>query len=1135
MMRMPPRSFFILLAALFPAIGFCEEATAERSPGEPLPIAVDGAGFEENYVERQILRYEDRILDYQREIQSLLRRKVEEKRRLIEMKYKPSMDQESQKEKESRADAIVLFENFIKKYRGNAEYAPSAMYRLAELYYERSALEYEEEYKRYEEQIALYEKGQLAQEPVEPVVDLGPSIALYREIINSYPRFRYLGETYYMLGYYLDASKKSDEGISVWEELIRKDLFTKYNAEVHLRIGIYYFTLEGSDEKETKKNLYKALDHFKKSAEFKDYKARDKAIYNIAWTYYRLAVGPDAEKYFPLAIDTFASLVFYADEMKKRGVNEGQDMRKESVQYLAVSFSDEFWGSVEKAIDYFSKIDGRSFEVDVFDKMGKFYYENVDYEKAEQAYRHILKKYPYYADAPKIHKKLIDMYAMQERLTEYQDEIELFVKTYDADSEWTIKNRANATILRDAGNQAKEFLIASAGYHHKAAREAKKAENGELSRKEYLIAAQLYGKYLERFPYTSESYDVSYFLAESLYFSGQVEKAVLVYERVRDDKNQDSNRDDAGLMVYRCYSDIWEDSAERQKKGEEKRGTPLSKLEEKLVESGDIYLKISKSADDRSTVAFLLARIFFEHGNFEEAEKRYLSIINEFPDSELALAAARDIIRAYDEKKDWVNLAKWSKIFGERFSSSTKEKDRGKKEEEEFRTSRGFALFRYAEQLETEKKHREAAEEYLRIVEENPYYKDADAALFNAAQNFASAFMFDSALTIHERIYKEYPYSPFAPKSLYRVAINAERAYNFEKARDAYLLLYKKYPTDERKNDAIFNAAFLLEKLKRYQEAATYYALYAREEAAKPEGREAAFFVGFMYQKAEDWKRMVTEYNRFIDTYRSDPEVQNLVMRAYYQIAQTYEEKMNDWKSAKAVYAKMLEHYNAQKPEGAEANTYAAEAEFKLLEDEFAEYEKLKIGGKDEKKLAESLQAKMAASQTLSKKYDNVLRYRSEWSYAAFYRQGNILQTFAEALINSPPPPEIEKDPDLVDMYREGLQQKIDPLEQQAFDLYVRTLDLARQNQVSNKWITLIIERLARLRPQEYRAEKVPRYGMNTAKETGYPIALTLDRAERRAYKKAGMQDNKEDDPAKDSSQEKIAPPASDQPKEQKE
>jgi len=1081
----------MIMVAILPALLVGADAPPKTRPAEDAAIVVDAQRFENDYIERQILRYEALIGDYQREIQSLLKRKVEEKKRLIEMKYQPTIRQEQESETASRADAIVLFENFIRKYWGNVEFVPSAMYRLAELYYERSMIEQEGRMEEYDKEIALYEKGQLAQEPTLPVVDLEPSIALYREIIKNYPQFKYLGGAYYMLGYCLDASKQKEEAVKIWEEMAQKNIMTEYSAEVYMRIAEYYFS--------EKNDLKLALDYFMRSAQNKEYKDYDKVVYKIAWTYYRM-------NEFQRAVDTFASLIFYADEMKRRGLPGGQDMRKESVQYIAISYADEEWGSVDKAITYFTGIDGSAFEVEVFDKLGKYYYENSNYAQAEKAYRFVLGRHPYYESAPKIHEKLIQMYNKQAMLDKMQAEIELFTKLYDEESEWALKNRANATAIRDASNQAKDFLVGSAGYHQKLAQTAKEKGDFDTAKAEYAIAAQLYGKYMEKFPYTSESYDISYNLADSLYFSGQIERAVLIYERIRDDKNQDKYRNDAGLATYICYSTIWENSPERLIKSEEKRGKPFSQLEEKLIQSSDIYLEIAKDAADRSAVAYNAARIFYDHGKFEDAEKRYLRIINEFPESEAALMAARDIVGAYTEKKDWVNVAKWSKILTDRLVAAKSPK--GKEITDEFKTYRGAALFKYAEQLQEEKKHREAADEYLRIVEENPYHQDADKALFNAAFNFEKALMFDSAMNIHERIYKEYPYSQIAPQSLYLVAYNAERSYNFEKALEAYMLLYKKYPTNDKKNFAIYNAALLLERLKRYKEASDYYSLYSREESGKPEGKDAAYLVGFMYQKSEDWKGMISRFNQFIDIYRGDAEVQHLVMRAYYQIAKTYEEKLGDWRNAKETYAKILEHYTAKKLENEEAVVYAAEAQFKLIEDDFADYEKLKIGGKNTKKLEESLKAKKEASQALTKKYAEVLAYKSEWSYAAFYRQGNILQLFAEALINAPIPPEIEKEPELVDIYQQTLQEQIDPLEQSAVDMYVKTLELAKENRVFNKWTTLIIERLSRLRPQEYRMGKSPRYAVNTTMESGYPVLLTLDRAERKEYKKSGIQKN---------------------------
>ena len=163
-------------------------------------VIVDSSQFNEGYFERQILRYEELIKEYQNDLRSLIKRDIEEKERTVNEKYGQVLKREEEKELVSRNDAIKLFEEFIKKYPDNSKYTPNAMYRLAELYYERSVIDYGEKYSRYEELQEQYDKKLVKSEPVEPALDFSDTTELYESLIKRFPDFQYIGSVYYMLG-----------------------------------------------------------------------------------------------------------------------------------------------------------------------------------------------------------------------------------------------------------------------------------------------------------------------------------------------------------------------------------------------------------------------------------------------------------------------------------------------------------------------------------------------------------------------------------------------------------------------------------------------------------------------------------------------------------------------------------------------------------------------------------------------------------------------------------------------------------------------------------------------------------------------------------------------------------------------
>lgn len=1084
-MRLDRLILVLILVSLFYPLIAKEKKEEEASKSAPLELVVDKKNFEEGYVERQVLRYEAIIKQYREELRSLIKRSVEEKKRVVEKKYAPTIKKELENEQINRMDATALFEVFIKKYPENEKYTPGAMYRLAELYYEHSMLEHEKKVQKYEKELLAYEEKRRGSEPELPAIDFDKTIYLYDRIIKVFPKFKYLGAVYYMLGYCYAESGQGDKAVATWLELIEKKIKTPYLAELYLRVGDYYFNTN---------NLIKAEEYFLKGIVYKEDIFYDKILYKLAWTYYRQSKFQDA-------IDSFVNLVNYADEMKEKGVDKGQDLRKEAIQYMSISYADEDWGSVEKAIEYFSGIQGIKFEKDVFEQLGKYYYENSSFSQAEKAYKFVLERHPNYENAPRIHHKLIQLYNKAREFDKASAETEIFSQRYASDGEWARINRGNATAVREAAEWAKNALLDTASFHHRMAQKYKQDGEEALSVEEYKIAAIAYGEYLVKFPYTSESYDITYNFADTLFQSGDIEMAVVVYERIRDDKNQDRLREDSAFQTFVCYTMLWGKSPERLVESEKKRGKPFSNLEKKLIESSDSYLKSAKEVEDKPVVAYTVGRIFFDHGKFEDAEKRYLKIISEFSGHKAAILAARDIISAYTEKKDWVNVAKWSKILTDRLS----EKENVSKElKQEFTTYRAGALFMYAQKLEEEKKYKKAAQEYLRLVEENPYNNNADKALSNAAINFQRATMFDSALKLHERIYKEYPYSALAPQSLYLVAYNAERSYSFEKAVDAYQQLYKKYPMYEKKSAALYNAGFLLERLQRYSEASSYYKLYYSEENEKIEGKEALYMAGLMYKKAKKWSRMIKSFENFISTFRNDSEVGHLVMRAYYQIAKIYEEKLNKWRKAKKYYSNILKYLEEKDVKSEEALLYAAEAKFKLLEDDFNDYIKIRIGGKDDKQLEESLKTKIEVMKELEASYKEVLKYKVyTWVIASIYRMGILYQSFSDTLFNAEPPKGLSYEEE--ELYMQMLQDQAAPIEEKAVAIYSSGLTRAREMKVFNKWTQLITEKLSVMRPAEYKVGKMPRFAIDSSLETGYPILLSLDKSQKKIYSKKGM------------------------------
>ena len=86
----------LILLVLLSLSAFAKDGSKSEKKKSTVPaeFVIDEKGFEEGYVERQVLRYEAIIKQYRDELHALIKRNVEEKKRVVENKYAPPIKSE---------------------------------------------------------------------------------------------------------------------------------------------------------------------------------------------------------------------------------------------------------------------------------------------------------------------------------------------------------------------------------------------------------------------------------------------------------------------------------------------------------------------------------------------------------------------------------------------------------------------------------------------------------------------------------------------------------------------------------------------------------------------------------------------------------------------------------------------------------------------------------------------------------------------------------------------------------------------------------------------------------------------------------------------------------------------------------
>jgi cellulose synthase operon protein C len=1017
--------------------------------------------------------YELEAKEFKREVQLLVEKKYEDKRNTLSNSYEKAIRDLEVLERRERLDAIAAFEEFLQRYPNDARYTPDVMFRLAELYFEKSSDDQALASREYEETLKRMDPEKNAAPPPEPKVDFTKSIALYQRLVTDFPAYRLNDASYYLLGYCQEKQENFDKAQGSYRTLIAQYPKSKFTTEAWVRIGEYYFDADTNVEP---KALEKSADAYEHAVMDKTHALYDKALYKLGWVYYRMDKFDDAVGRFIALID------FYEAEAKKKGEDEvGGDLRNEALQYTAISFVDEKWGSLAKAQDTFAKLGGRKYEPEIYRRMADVYFDQTKQPEAIEAYRLVLQKDPLAKDGPQIQQKIVQAFERDRKLDEAFTEASKLSTMFAPGTRWYEKWKRDPDVVNSAGELVEKSLYSTAVYHHQQALVYKQEGKFDLAKSAFETAAKAYSNYLSRFPRSKNAYELEYYLADCLYNSFQFAEAAKRYASVRDSSQDVKYQADAAYAAVlasqkqvdleikagtaKLYPVL--KSSDRPE-GEKIVPIELSALEKSLVANSDRYIERAKPGDDRSpAIAYRTAELFYTHNQLDEARTRFESIVKTYPKSEVAKYATNLIIESYLVDKNWAAVEDVAKRLKENGDVIDKKSDL-------YAQLTKFELggkFKRAEELMAKARYDEAAKKYIELVASEPKHEFADKALNNAAVCYENVQRFDSALKLYERIFSEYPSSKLADAALFRVAVNAEKSYDFDKAIEKYQKLIKDYPQAKDRESALFNTARLLEGLQRYSEAAQAFLRYADVYPNSEDAAKNQFHAALIYEKMGDSTKEIGALNEFVQKFSNRSAQAELVIDAKKRIGDSFKKQKKEVEARKA-YESAADEFDRRglKPETAAiAAEAAAYSRFQLAEYVFAEFEKVKIGGAG-KALVNSFTTKKNSVKKVNETYEQVVKYkRVEWTLAAFYRKGFTLERFAQTILETPVPPEIKRLGDeAVVTYQDQLAAQTVALEDKAVEVYGAAWAEAKKFRVSNEWTKRTLESLNRFRPKEY-------------------------------------------------------------------
>lgn len=1104
-----------------------QPATEEEGAGEAVaPTMQVGATDEERAAlqmyQKAFSQYKQESDDYQKTVDSLVESKYRQKVSEVRSTYNRQIDELTAVERSKRNDAIVAFESFIAKHPTNEKYTPDALFRLAELYFEKSNDDFLLADDEYQAQMALYERGKIPDQPPLPTRNYDNTISTFRKLINNWPEYRLLDGAYYLLAYCELQQGNDEEAKDLFLALIDKRPDSEFVPEAWIRIGEYYFDLA---------DLENAREAYAKSMEYSNSRFYDKALYKLAWTYYR-------QDNFPDAIARFKQLVEYSDELERKTGRSGSVLRSEAVQYVAISLAENDWDSDGIVDDNFglarTKVylpGEKDYEREMLAQLVDYLFDNAFYRESADVARYTLAQYKEDPENPKLHEQLVLALFRDEDMDSAFEERRQMGAFYGPDSAWYAAQQkaGNVDAMRYATDLARDNLIQSAQWFHEQAQkerdEAIVNQDAEMlarAQNKYGLAAKTYAEFLKKHPNDKDSFKWNFFYAETLFYSEQYLPAYEQYRAVREMdlrskefyEIQETSAFNAvkalelvikeriaeGEIPGKVMPEVASADAEAAAPVEEGgaiKAEPLPELVRKYVTEMDRYVVLKlKNAQDPlldSKFAFQAAKIFYDFNDFPEARRRFDWIIKTYPDKDVGAYAASLTLETYRVEKDYDKLAEKASEFASLLKGDQVETIKAEIEEYEL-----ASLFKAAEKAYAEERYEDAVKGYLELMSRDEEQKYTTLALINTAVAYEKLDKPGEAAKVYERIYTEFPSDVYAPYALYRVAVTSERFFEFEKASQNYLAFYDRFadketPSEldalqfdfaEKGGQALLNGAILLENMQQYKKASDRYVEYARRYSDRPDADDAYWQAIKSWEKAGQTRDMLKGYERYIDQYGST-ENSGKVFEALGELYGYYEDKGRD-RDAKKWYQRTIEEYGRYgiQPGSPEAY-YAAEAEFKLLEYEFAAWDSIKIKG-SQKQQGKLLQDRIKGQQELNQKYERIYAYRNlEWTLAASFRVGSMYQRFAQALYDTPVP--FAEGSEEWDIYRTQLDDIAVPLEDEAVKNYEKVIAKAREEKVVNEWTKRALEELNKYRPADFPLYKEERQGIQDEMSTGLP------------------------------------------------
>jgi tetratricopeptide (TPR) repeat protein len=828
-----------------------------------------------------------------------------------------------------------------------------------------------------------------------------PAIRLYTKLLHVYPDSPGNDRVWYQLAKAYEQSGQRKQALAALSQLSSRYPQNNFQDEVAFRRGELLF--QDRSFRLAEKAYAEVLKHGDQSVYY------EKALYKHGWSRYKRSRYKAALKsYFALLDRKLKHGSADSAAIPAKLTRGDRELVDDTFRVVALSFSRL---SGPKSIDrYFAKGNEPVYLSRLYTDLGRLYLKQERYVDAGETYQAFIDRHPAHPEAPGFQLLTMKAYedgGFKKLILQAKED---YVDRYGVHSVyWKQRNPAERDALRP---MLKKHTIELAKHYHAVAQ-------SDHSEKSYRQAGRWYERYLNDYRDKGErTASINFLYAESLYESGQYQKAGRQYEHTAYDYGRHKKGGEAAYSALLAYRKQAQSSrglkrmlAERQATDaairlaktyphHPRRVTVLTNTAERLFRQRDgkkaselarqvIDTKPRAAASHRRTSWTIIALVAFDNKDYEQAEKAYVSALNLSNSKDAQTPKLRERLAASVYKQGEVLLA------------------------------RGDALGAIGKFSQT-----------ARIAPNKEMRATAD---YDIATAYINLKKWPQAIASLQHFRNTYPAHTLQQQIPGKLAV-------------AY--------TENR----------------QWSLAGREYENIARHEGRTDNGRDALWQAAALYEKAGRKQSALHAYQRYVEVY---PRPLGPAIEAHQSIAALYRSLGNKKSHRRWLQKTVKAEQSGGRERSVRTKTLAARAMFALAEPMYAEFRQIRLV----RPLKKSLVKKKRKMKAALKAYAAAADYGiSDVTTASTYRIAEMYHDLGRDLLKSERPRGLSSEERV--QYDLLLEEQAFPFEEKAIKLHEANRARASDG-IYDSWVKKSFTQLGRLSPVRYgkseRSERVIR------------------------------------------------------------